>query len=33
MDELVAEDYLDHSPPPFPGLTPDREELKQAFLV
>jgi len=20
MDELVAEDYLDHSPPPFPGL-------------
>jgi predicted ester cyclase len=24
MDELVAEDYIDHSPPPFPGL-------KQAF--
>ena len=20
LDELVAEDYLDHSPPPFPGL-------------
>ncbi|MFE1413403.1 nuclear transport factor 2 family protein [Streptomyces sp. NPDC058746] len=22
MDELVAEDYVDHSPPPFPGLAP-----------
>jgi ketosteroid isomerase-like protein len=20
MDELVAEDYQDHSPPPFPGV-------------
>lgn len=20
MDELVGEDYLDHNPPPFPGL-------------
>lgn len=20
LDELVAEDYLDHNPPPFPGL-------------
>ena len=27
MDELVAEDYLDHSPPPFPGLAPGREGL------
>jgi ketosteroid isomerase-like protein len=26
LDELVAEDYLDHSPPPFPGIhAPDRE--------
>src|SRR5207253_1703099 len=26
LDELVAEDYLDHSPPPFPGLdAPGRE--------
>ena len=20
MDQLVAEDYVDHNPPPFPGL-------------
>jgi predicted ester cyclase len=33
MDELVAEDYLDHSPPPFPGLAPGREGLKQAFTL
>jgi hypothetical protein len=28
MDELVAEDYLDHNPPPFPGLPTGREGLK-----
>src|SRR4029077_19560037 len=33
MDELVAEDYLDHSPPPFPGLARGREGLKQAFKM
>src|ERR1051325_10835868 len=33
MDELVAEDYLDHSPPPFPGLASGREGLKQAFEI
>ena len=33
MDELVAEDYLDHNPPPFPGLPPGREGLKQAFKI
>jgi predicted ester cyclase len=33
LDELVAEDYLDHSPPPFPGLPPGREGLKQAFKM
>ncbi|MFD9367880.1 ester cyclase [Streptomyces sp. NPDC060020] len=33
MDELVAEDYQDHSPPPFPGFTPGREGLKQAFRL
>jgi predicted ester cyclase len=33
MDELVAEDYLDHSPPPFPGLAPGRDGLKQAFAI
>ena len=33
MDELVAVDYLDHSPPPFPGLAPGREGLKQAVRI
>jgi predicted ester cyclase len=33
LDELVAEDYLDHSPPPYPGLPPGREGLKQAFKM
>ena len=31
MDELVAEDYINHYPPPFPGLASGREGLKQAF--
>lgn len=33
MDELVAEDYIDHNPPPFPGLRPGREGVKQAFKI
>ena len=33
MDELVAEEYLDHHPPPFPGLRHGREGLKQAFQI
>jgi len=33
MDELVAEDYLDHNPPPFPGLADGREGLKQGFKI
>lgn len=33
MDELVAEDYVDHSPPPFPAFAPGREGLKQAFRM
>jgi predicted ester cyclase len=33
MDELVAEDYLDHDPPPFPGLPAGREGLKEAFRI
>lgn len=33
MDELVAEDYLDHNPPPFPGLPAGREGLKQSFRM
>ena len=33
LDELIAEDYVDHSPPPFPGLAPGREGVKQAFEI
>ncbi|MFN2569500.1 MAG: ester cyclase [Candidatus Dormibacteria bacterium] len=33
MDELVAEDYIDHNPPPFPGLSMGREGLKEAFKI
>jgi predicted ester cyclase len=33
LDALVAEDYLDHNPPPFPGLAPGREGLKQSFRM
>ena len=32
MDELVAEDYVNHAPP-FPGLAEGREGLKQAFAI
>ena len=33
MDQLVAEDYIDHNPPPFPGLEQGRTGLKQAFQI
>ena len=33
LDELVAEDYIDHNPPPIPDLAPGREGLKQAFKI
>jgi predicted SnoaL-like aldol condensation-catalyzing enzyme len=33
MDELVDPDYLDHNPPPFPGLLGGRDGLKQAFKI
>lgn len=33
IDELVADDYVDHNPPSFEWLKPGREGLKQAFLV
>jgi predicted ester cyclase len=33
LDALVAEDYIDHNPPPFPGLGSGREGLKQAFRI
>jgi steroid delta-isomerase-like uncharacterized protein len=32
MDDLVAQDYMNHHPP-FPGLAPGREGLKQAFKM
>jgi predicted ester cyclase len=33
LDELVAENYIDHNPPPFPGLASGREGLKQGFRM
>ena len=33
VDELVDELYLDHNPPPLPGLPPGREGVKQAFRI
>ncbi len=33
MDEFVAEDYVDHNPPPFPDLAKGREGLKQVFKI
>ncbi|MBA3489197.1 MAG: ester cyclase [Longispora sp.] len=33
MDKLVAQDYMDHSPPIFPGLPTGREGVKQAFRL
>lgn len=33
MDELVAEDYENHDPPPFPGLKPGLAGLKQVFRM
>ena len=33
MNELGAEDYIDHNPPRIPDLAPGREGLKQAFKL
>lgn len=33
IDEVVAEDFIDHDPPPFPGLAPGRLGLKQAAEI
>jgi len=33
LDELVAEDYIDHNPAPIPNLPKGREGVKQAFRV
>ena len=30
IEELVAEDFVDHDPPPFPGLASGRAGLRQA---
>lgn len=33
LDELVAADYIDHNPPPIPGLSSGLAGLKQAFRL
>jgi predicted ester cyclase len=33
VDELVSEDYVDHNPPPVPGIPAGREGLKQALTT
>ncbi len=33
MDELVAADFIDHDPPPIPGLAAGLEGLKRAFEI
>ena len=33
MDDLVAEDYIDHNPPPFPGLGPGRKGVKRSLEI
>jgi predicted ester cyclase len=33
VDELVAEDYANHNPPPFPGLPSGREGVREAFRI
>ena len=33
VDELVAEDYIDHAPPPIPNLPKGREGVKRAFRI
>lgn len=33
MDELVSSDFVDHDPPPIPGLPPGRDGLKAAFEI
>jgi ketosteroid isomerase-like protein len=33
MDDLVAKDYVDHNPPPFPGLGSGLAGLKQSFEI
>jgi predicted SnoaL-like aldol condensation-catalyzing enzyme len=33
MDEIVSPDFVDHDPPPIPGLPPGREGLKAAFEI
>ncbi len=33
LDELVAEDYIDYHPPPFPSMLTGRARLKEEFKI
>jgi len=33
LDELVAENYIDHNPPPFPTSATGRDRLKREFKI
>ena len=33
LDELVAENYVDHNPPPFPTSATGRDRLKREFKI
>ena len=33
LDELVADDYLDHNPPPFPTEVSGRERVREEFKL
>lgn len=33
MDDLVADNYINHDPPPFPGVATGKAGLKQAFMM
>jgi predicted SnoaL-like aldol condensation-catalyzing enzyme len=33
MDQLVSADFVDHDPPPIPGLPPGKDGLKVAFEI
>jgi predicted SnoaL-like aldol condensation-catalyzing enzyme len=33
MDEIVSPGFVDHDPPPIPGLPPGRDGLKAAFEI
>ncbi len=33
LDDFLAKDYIDHNPPPYPGLASGLEGAKQAFEI